>query len=116
KPHHLGRANGNVRVARKIAVNLKAEKERGQEHGSAIVVFHIVIDAVYVQSEAVSHHQLHKIPPQHYLKPLYNPMMLKMMDLIKLGQKVFCPLYGAGYQLRKKRNKNGVDPEMFFGF
>ena len=100
------RANGNVGIAREVAVNLEGEEHGAHDEVGAIAL-RIGIDGLYEGSHAVGQQHLLDEAPQHKAQAIDNLGIAHAARCLHLRQKVLCLFYRACHQLRKEADKGG---------
>ena len=101
----LGRAYGNVGIARKVAVDLEGEENGGEKQCAARLVRVIRKHLVHIHGTIVGHHYLLEQAPKDLAHTVNSGVVIELPLLQELRQKVRCSLNGAGHQLREKRDE-----------
>ncbi len=109
-------ADGDVRVAGEIAVNLIGEKESAYGKLQSVVSPRRCINVIDVKGEPVGDDQFFEETPGHSFESAGDAVIIKWMNLAKLMDKVLRALDRAGDELREKHDVRGIGYEVVFGF
>ena len=101
----LGRAYGNVGIAREVAVDLEGEKDGSKKQGASALVCVGRENLVHIHRAVVGYHYLLEQAPKDLTHTVNGGIVIEFPFLQKLWQEVRCPLNGAGHQLREKRDE-----------
>ena len=109
-PHQLyakqfGRAYGDVGIAREIAVNLEGEKDGSKKQGASTLVCVSLEHFIHIHRAVVGHHYLLEQAPKDLTHTVNGSVVIEFSFLQELRQEVSRPIYGAGHQLREKRDE-----------
>lgn len=107
-----GTADGDVRVAGKVAVDLDGKHHRGDDEDKAHIAVGIVVHFVHHCGENIRNHQFFEIPPGHQFQPVGHVFVVKTALRFQLRQEGVRPSDGAGQKLREEGDKEGVIAEM----
>ena len=113
--HAACRANGDERIAAKVAKYLEREEQRGQPHARAIVVGQVVEHRIDIGRHILGDAQLHEVAPHHESQALGHRVAVEGVAGVKLWQQVAGALNGAGDQLREERHEEGIGAKMALG-
>lgn len=102
EPEQPRDADGDVRVAREIAVDLEREGHGADDEGSSRKVFVVVEDAVGEDGAVVRHDDLLEESPQRLPQSVYGLRRVERPRPQELRQQVRGPFDGAGHQLREE--------------
>ena len=105
-------ADGDERIARKVAVDLEREEQRSYEIAAAIMFVKTAENGIYVCAAAVGKHQFQEIAPDHHAHALHGALVIKRPLPPELRQEVVGALDRARHQLREERDKEGVSQEV----
>jgi len=104
--------DGDVGIARKIAVDLEGKKERSHQIGRPAVGVGVVKDGVDIDGQPVGHDQFFEKTPEHQPQAGGDAGAVKFERLAELGQEIGSAFDRPGDDIRKKRNIGGVESEM----
>ena len=108
-------ANGNIGIAREIAIDLKS-KEQGPQQESAAAIVAVVIEKLICKFCAVvGNDDLFKKSPQDLTQSVHSFVVLKFALNVKLGQQIGGAFNRAGDQLGKKTDKGRKRHKIFCG-
>ena len=100
-----GSAHSNIRVTRKITVDLK-RKEKGREaQGEAVRVGVSRIDTINMQSQVVGNNDFLEVTPERLPKPVFCLLCIETSRAVELRQKVPCALDRTGDKLGEKADE-----------
>ena len=94
-----------IRIPAEIAVYLETEHHRGQYKIQPAVASSGIEHRVHSYGHPVGYDDLFEKSPEHYPYSADSTLKIKPMLLVKLGQKVFASLDGAGHKLWEKHYK-----------
>src|ERR1035441_147303 len=101
-PHHSGYTQRDIRVSRKIAINLQRKRERRHREFGARKALWIGIDQINETSKCVCDHHFLEESPQRQLDARTNSTRAKCGIMMKLRQKLFWSFDRSRYHLRKE--------------
>ena len=101
----LGRADGNVAVAREVAVNLEGEEDGGKEQRASGLLRVGRKHLVDIDSTIVGHHDILEQAPQYLSHAINSGVVVELALLEELRQEVGRPFDGSGHQLREERDE-----------
>ncbi len=113
-PEKFCAADGDIRVAREIAVNFNRKHDCDNDKNKPDITVRIVINLIDDAREDVRDHKLFEVPPRHQLQPVGRILIVKTPLLLKLRQKCVRPAYGTGEKLREKGDEKGIVAEVPF--
>ena len=108
----FGTADGNVRISRKIAVDLNGIKHRSHQQRKSRIRLQIIINLVHIHRQRGGDDQLLEISPGHELQALRYPLIGKFCIFVQLGHKTARPGNRPGNELREKGHKQGIISQM----
>ena len=101
----LCRAYGNVRITRKVTINLEGEEDGGKKQGIS-ALFRVCREyLIHIHRAIVCHHNLLEQAPQDLSHTINGSVIVEFPFLQELGQKVGRPFNGTGHQLREERDE-----------
>lgn len=101
----LRRSDGDVAIARKVAVNLEGEEDGGKQKRASALLRVSRENLVHIHRAVVGHHNLLEQAPQDLAHSVNGCVVVEFPFLQELRQEVGCPLDGAGHQLREERDE-----------
>ena len=113
---YAGNANGNIRIARKVTVNLEGIKTECQYEVQRAESKRAIEGNVYNGSDRISHDYFFKQSPQHQPKSTNKALVVKFMGDMKLGDKLFGSYNRTGHQLWEESHEVGKDEQAFLWF
>ena len=84
-PEQLRRPDGNVAVAREVAVNLEREQQRRQQQRAPRMVRVAREHLVHIHRAVVGHHHLLEQPPQDLPNAVDGPVVVELPPPQELG-------------------------------
>src|ERR1051325_7411493 len=110
--HHFRRAQCDVRVSGKIAVDLNREEVSRHQHRQTGIPIGVRVNLVDQQGEIVRDDHLLGKPPEHSLQALRGPGAVKLMPGAKLVKQILRPFDGTRTHMRVKQDIKGVDSQV----
>ena len=104
-PEQLRRTDGDVAVARKVAIDLKREEHRAQEQRATALRIIRREHLVHIHRAVVRHDHLLEQTPQYLPHPVNRRAVVELPLLQELRKQVGRPLDGTRHQLRKERDE-----------
>ena len=101
----LGRTDGDVRVAREVAVNLESEEDGGKEQSASALLGVSRKHLVNIHSAIIGHHNLLEQAPKNLPHTVDGGVVVEFPFLQKLRQEVRRPLDGPGHELWEERDE-----------
>lgn len=101
----FGRTDGDVTIAREVAVYLEGEEDGCQQQGTSTLLCVSREHLIHIRSAIVGHHNLLEQTPKDLAHTVNSGMIIELPLLEKLRQEVRRPLDGTGYQLWEKRDE-----------
>src|SRR5690606_27732872 len=83
-----GRADGNIGVGRKIAVDLKGEEIHRKHYRAAFVCAGIIEYFVDIQRQPIGDHEFLEITPGHELQAIKSAAPVELVAFTKLGEEM----------------------------
>jgi len=99
--------DGDIRIAREIAVDLESEEEGTEEQCYTGGLLHIAFeDAIHDGSAAIGHHDLLEETPEHLAETILGLLHIERSRCQELGQQARRTFYGARHQLWEEAHKS----------
>ena len=102
EPEQTGCADGDLRIGRKVKVELEGEENGGHQGGKTVHVGDIPINGIDINGQPVSNYNLFEKSDGNKEQPFACGVIIKFFWRGELRQKVACPLNGACDKLRKE--------------
>ena len=113
-PKHSGTADGNVRIARKIAVNFDCKHQGNDDESKAHITVYIVEKFVYGDRESICDNEFFEIAPRHELQAVSHIIVRKGALLFVLREQRIRSSNRPGKKLWEKGNKQRIIAKMPF--
>lgn len=104
-PKELRRSDGDVRVAREVAVNLESEEDGGEQKRASRLFRVSRKHLVDIHRAVVGHHDFLEQPSKNLSHPVDGGVIIKLTFLQELRQQIRRPFNGARHQLREERDE-----------
>ena len=95
----FGAADGDIAIAREVAINLNREQDGSQEKGGAVVPIGVFENGVDIEATAVGDHHLFEKAPQHLTQTIDSQRVAEAAGLFELREEACGALDGTGNQL-----------------
>ena len=102
----LRRSDGNVGIAREVAVNLEGEKNGSQKQCAAALVLISTENLIHINGTIISHHDFLEQAPKDLLHAVDGFVIIEFPRLLKLRQEICGTLDRSSHQLRKETHES----------
>ncbi len=113
---HPRGADRDVRIAGKIAINLKRKENRRQNQREPLLVGQVVIDKIDILGQHIGNDELLEETDRHHTNAVRGVLFVEEVILKELWHEVFAALNRARDELRKKRDEQRVDTKVLLRF
>ena len=101
----LRRSDGDVRIAREVAIDLEGEEDGGKKQSASALLGVGRKHLVNIHGAIVGHHNLLEQAPKDLPHTIHGGVVVELAFLQELRQEVRRPLDGAGHELREERDE-----------